>query len=1299
MARAPSPIETAPQASRNLTEFLGNANNQADLLMNDFDVDDDDDGDSTIEGSWRPLPEKRRILAEATEAACGEATLDTPMSNKSSLDNFLDALIFDAKQSTNDDPDQHSLGRRPLRKNRRRSKSSAASVGSALERPAIYIRSNHTPYGGAGAGSGAATVHGGDMNAASASKNTSARTSGVLWARKSKVRQARPKGSILSSSSASVSSGWPPSSRGILPEDDSVLRSFLERESKHGRPTSAHSVAGDRVASGAVSIVLSEDGKSKTFTVGAREAKLVEKLLQATNEIESPKQGKPIMSTKSMKGWLEQVAGNLKSPSGHSEIANSARVSTRSSLAVELSPPLDDGKSSLKAYLDQKRGGRRNSSSAYTVAGDRVSVRFQGKSTQELLELLDADKKKKRLSATPPLTGTGPRRQHSQTAAQHARIGGRELENLKYSGAGASGFNNSMPILSFDPFYLNNNDDEDIRDSDRVFPRSIDVSLSPENRKDVQSMLDGRRSSQNIPGGRRARSTTPQKRQTSNLGNNKTLVASSGNRRASSTPRGGVARPTNPTGGKKNDRLGDSMNFKDIELADFRPPSSSRPMNRRSIMRKMHSVPILSDTNFDIDREEGVRPTRQNGGRRTKSKSMHSVPILSDTNFDIDREEGVRPTRQNGGRRTKSKSNENTAASTKSTITKSKKSTTTSSKKSSPPSKAEDTEMDFEELNKSFLDMFLDGEVDAHDSASQINNTITPKKEQLVAKDEYKATLLDAPIENSVSKLRIEPDFLESTNRIILQDPVQSASSRRDLLKKMKSVPTMNSPSTALMDLYDSPKVTPEGKPKWNLADDDEKPSQTPPDDEKAKASLKSSLQKKKAAKGKSEKKKNPKSNASSTADDHVKKSKPADDDQKSPKKKKSPKTPKGKKGKLSKDDKDGKNNSDKKARRSSGKHKTVVDDELGVEEKKATKIGSGKHKTALDDLPRQEGDRAEDQKSTRREPQMRLERANSCSNIDVRSLDEADKLLAERTNSLKNNSQLSPQTPTSERVTMGEKQLRKGRKPRNPNQTAPATVQSEGRPKLIGSNARWGSEPRGLGSGMASPRRSPRRERETEVLSTSSPRFPNLPFISLESQDENVGHDLEFGGALTPPFRKSTYQVNSQGLKPALKRDEFGPPPQSPMRYSRPIPTVGRENTVLECHDDDSVGSDITDQFSLDITEADIHRSKTKITSDLERIYEPDGDEEEAAHAKHKAGGSWAELSHSLKKNSGDGDSAIDRINQVHKSRRWSSMRNLNAAPKTPVRKTEPKADPGFTKTPTRLGWLKKKLGRKKKK
>ncbi|KAL3918083.1 MAG: hypothetical protein SGILL_004408 [Bacillariaceae sp.] len=107
-----------------------------------------------------------------------------------------------------------------------------------------------------------------------------------------------------------------------------------------------------------------------------------------------------------------------------------------------------------------------------------------------------------------------------------------------------------------------------------------------------------------------------------------------------------------------------------------------------------------------------------------------------------------------------------------------------------------------ESIKKAFIDKFLDHDVEtADDSISRvvISPGGTAKTRTKDDVKQYKATLLgDAPIEDSINKLRIEPDWVSPSKRAILQDPIP----RRDEMRKMKSVPNLRVPSDKLVELF-----------------------------------------------------------------------------------------------------------------------------------------------------------------------------------------------------------------------------------------------------------------------------------------------------------------------------------------------------------------------------------------------------------------------------------------------------------------------------------------------------------------
>jgi hypothetical protein len=144
-----------------------------------------------------------------------------------------------------------------------------------------------------------------------------------------------------------------------------------------------------------------------------------------------------------------------------------------------------------------------------------------------------------------------------------------------------------------------------------------------------------------------------------------------------------------------------------------------------------------------------------------------------------------------------------------------------------------------------------------------------------------------------------------------------------------------------------------------------------------------------------------------------------------------------------------------------------------------------------------------------------------------------------------------------------------------------------------------------------------------------------------------------------------------------------FSSPRKQQQQHVRPVPVfIGdREGSILDIAEDNTVCSDITDAFSLDVSEPEIHRAFMMVPS-LDKIEEP------------SVGGtnSWGGLSHSSKKSSKTEESSSTQDKKKHLTSRWESSRDEtpdgSGTPKTPTRGQEP-----VEKTPqsTRFGWLKK--------
>lgn len=213
---------------------------------------------------------------------------------------------------------------------------------------------------------------------------------------------------------------------------------------------------------------------------------------------------------------------------------------------------------------------------------------------------------------------------------------------------------------------------------------------------------------------------------------------------------------------------------RDSDDFEVRSCSPGRSTNRISLIRTMDQDPVL----FDPIPE----PTKKSTGRSPKSKKSEK---------STSKRHGCK----------KSTTPKKGGEDDRKSIRKSKKKPSSGKKKSNSAEKGNEVEG---ELNRSFLDMFLDHEVEADDSASPQATTEDFTQGNRRSVEEYTAYLTGGPLEESMSKLRIEPNFLESSERMLLDDPT----SRRNMMKKMKSVPTLGNPVNQLLEsfLYDEDK-------------------------------------------------------------------------------------------------------------------------------------------------------------------------------------------------------------------------------------------------------------------------------------------------------------------------------------------------------------------------------------------------------------------------------------------------------------------------------------------------------------
>ena len=115
----------------------------------------------------------------------------------------------------------------------------------------------------------------------------------------------------------------------------------------------AHTVCGDPSSPGSVAVVMTKDegGSPTTVEVNGKEARLIQSLIQTANE------SSPNKKKEAVKEWIQSAAAAMLSPSQHTVVENSDRMSTRSnSLMVnELSSP---------PFADEKRRIRRSASAS-----------------------------------------------------------------------------------------------------------------------------------------------------------------------------------------------------------------------------------------------------------------------------------------------------------------------------------------------------------------------------------------------------------------------------------------------------------------------------------------------------------------------------------------------------------------------------------------------------------------------------------------------------------------------------------------------------------------------------------------------------------------------------------------------------------------------------------------------------------------------------------------------------------------------------------------------------------------------
>lgn len=606
--------------------------------------------DSTIEESWRPNPIERiqKNLPDATKSP--SKSHPTTTSLKSSLEQYVDSLVSSTMENNADSQDYISRKgetghQKPIDMIPPVATTTVASIGNR------------------------SLSQGRPRRKLSRSSDVQSRTSSITSSSRSTKRS--PKKEINLTAQTRKDPEVPRKNHDLVerparqpPSMDGQLSTFLHRELRNKPTTSAQSNNGDPQVSIAISSV---DG-AKMFTVGPKEAQLIQQILEANSANGS--------SFSRHESCLLPEHDLIPPQSAHeaSTIAESERISTRSSLNVEVSPP-STKYNSLTHYLSEKRGRRKLKSTAFTVAGDKVSVRFQGKSTSELLEILKEEQHNFCRKIRPIKSG-----------AIHHRS---DLERM----ALAPDLNtmNAMheSISFFGPPFLES-------------PRNTSNSKTLKaTREDVQSFLDGR-----SPNSRRRLSRSHSVSGDS-MSNNKRRISR------------------------------EKARFVSQELVEFSPPI--RPTNRRTLMRKMHSVPLLMDESptYATSKQRGSRQRSTSGGDgRSSSQDHHQSRRENRQHRSRSRtRKGLRSESLDQSRHDGSRSPRSLARSESMRRGRKKKDLSISNRTKDEDQGNKLDELDVQDLHKSFLDQFLDHDIEIQDSASQIN----------VPKDEYKSSLREIP--------------------------------------------------------------------------------------------------------------------------------------------------------------------------------------------------------------------------------------------------------------------------------------------------------------------------------------------------------------------------------------------------------------------------------------------------------------------------------------------------------------------------------------------------------------------------
>ena len=371
--------------------------------------------DESIEDSLRPFSEVRvpphQLGPHTDKSGMGNTTPSSSRVPKSRLDDFLDALIFDARKSRIDAATT-SVGSKP-----RRSSSSRAS------------RSKKELYQDSGKSSGKVSSHA--FGTVSGDRVSLTFVGGEDQQDQKRTALDPPQVISKKKSKDGSSTGLAESRRGKDPpgkvKRPGALGGFLDkgRARKHGRPTGAATVAGDQVArrlkaresddddniadekdsrwrQGSGNGCGDEDSNHNKNGKGGKERSILDAILSQRRSASRERRRLTAVAPVSSPGTLKRAYS--MSVVGQGTVMGSDTIRTGdtdilSDIGLADSPPKTNQKKSgpqLGSFLDRRRQPHSRKSGANTVAGDRVAVRHtksMGRSTKEVLRRLEADKK------------------------------------------------------------------------------------------------------------------------------------------------------------------------------------------------------------------------------------------------------------------------------------------------------------------------------------------------------------------------------------------------------------------------------------------------------------------------------------------------------------------------------------------------------------------------------------------------------------------------------------------------------------------------------------------------------------------------------------------------------------------------------------------------------------------------------------------------------------------------------------------------------------------------------------------